>query len=171
MLKESILEDTNVVELYFCPESIPQDSSIVCCGWKHLPRIPLKSFRNRLDQELVEYAHKDLLYQYDLSNDGQRVFQRNCLQDKIFGTNYLVSLQEESLPTHRFPSTREINDKKKYKKVQFKVNNRIYLHIEEDVDTDSHNIFLRYQHAHNVDLEKMEEEWQETYKLLMKTLY
>ena len=83
-LKEFITEDTNLIELYFTPDTIDKDNTIIDLEWDNLPNIPLNLFKNRFDQLLVEYSHKNLTYQYDISNDFQKVFQRNCINDKIY---------------------------------------------------------------------------------------
>jgi hypothetical protein len=59
----------------------------------------------------------------------------------IFENHYVAALNEEALLTHRFPCTNEINDMQKY------------------------------NHAYNVDFEKMNEEWKEIYNTLAKYIY
>ena len=128
-------DQVNVVELYFCPESIEANSYVFQCGWKELPRLPVHLFKNRLDQQLTEYYHRDLIYSYDRSNDAQRTYQRTWIQDDLQGPMYTVAYQEESLPTHRFPCLQEINEKKTFHKIHYKINNRMYFILEKD-ETD-----------------------------------
>lgn len=169
-LQDLLTESGNTVEVYFCPERLEQQSPILSCGWSYLPRLPTKAFKNRLDQELVEYCHRDITYVYDTSNDAQRVLQRNCLTEKIYDKEYLLVLQEETLPAHRFPCTTEIHAKKTYRKVQYKYNNRIFFQVDKE-DNDQYTLYLRYNHAYNVDLEKMNEDWNLIYRQLQKSLY
>jgi hypothetical protein len=169
-LKDLVTEEVNTVELYFCPEKIPPHANLFTCGWKQLPRLPLRAFKNRMDQSLVEYSYRDMIYQYDTGNDAQKVLQRTWVKDKIYDTNYVLVLQEETLPTHRFPSTMEMNDKKKLHKIQYKINNRIFFHLDKD-EQNHFTMYLRYNHAHNVDLDKIQEEWDDIYKQLKKHFY
>jgi|SRR6056300_1261575 hypothetical protein len=169
-LKELITtEETNLIELYFTPDTIEKDSPIIDLEWTTLPNIPLNLFKNRFDQLLVEYSHKNLTYQYDISNDFQKVFQRNCINDKIYNKEYIQVIQEENLPTHRFPCSIELNSKIKYNKIQYKYNNRIFLTIEVSED-DKYIIYLKYNHVKNIDIEKMNEEFNEIYKKISKSI-
>ena len=169
-LQDLITEKVNTVEVYFCPEKIQPTERVFSCGWTQLPRLPTKAFKNRMDQQMVEYSHRDISYIYDLSNDAQKVLQRNCIQDRIAENTYTLALCEETLPTHRFPCTTDINEKKKYHKVNYKYNNRIFFHVEKD-ETDLYTLTLRYHHAYNVDLEKMNEDWKEIYHQLTRSIY
>jgi len=162
-------DQVNVVELYFCPESIEANSYVFQCGWKELPRLPVHLFKNRLDQQLTEYYHRDLIYSYDRSNDAQRTYQRTWIQDDLQGSMYTVAYQEESLPTHRFPCLQEINEKKTFHKIHYKINNRMYFILEKD-ETDW-TFYLRYNHASNVELDKMNQDWQFALDKIQKQLY
>jgi hypothetical protein len=168
-LSDFIVDKVNVVDVYFCAEE-QNDIKIISCGWQEVPNIPIKSFKNRIDYNIVEYNYKDITYIYDTSNDFQKVVQKNCIADKIIGNIYVAALNEETLPTHRFPCTNEINDMQKYNRIHYKYNNRIFFNIEKD-EEGTYVLYLRYNHAYNVDLEKMNEEWKEIYNTLTKSIY
>jgi len=169
-IQDLITENVNTIEVYFCPEKLNSSGNIFACGWNQLPRLPTKAFKNRMDQVMVEYSHRDISYLYDMSNDSQKVIQRNCILDTAAEHIYTLALCEETLPAHRFPCTMDINEKKKYHKVSYKYNNRIFFHVEKD-ETDIYTLFLRYQHAYNVDLEKMNEDWKMVYQQLTRSIY
>ena len=161
-------DQANVVELYFCPTPLDPSSLSFDCTWKELPKLPVHVFKNRLDQVLTEFSHRDLVYTYDRSNDAQRLCQRSWLHDDFHGSHYTVVFQEESLPTHRFPCTQEINEQRTLHKIHYKINNRIYLMLEKENDTWI--IYLRYQHASNVEMDKMNQDWKEVVQLLQCSL-
>lgn len=169
-LKDIITNDTNLIELYFCPDKNIQNSPIINIEWDILPNIPIHLFKNKFEQNITEYSHKELIYQYDMATDFQKVFQKNCITDKIFNREYLQVIQEETLPTHRFPCSTEINSKIKYSKIQYKYTNRIFLTIEVS-ENNKYILYLKYNHVHNIDIEKMNEEWNEIYNKLVKTIY
>jgi len=170
-MKLSLLlkENVNVVEIYFCPEDISLDASSFICSWDVLPKIPTHSFKNRMDQCVMEFCHRDLIYSYDQSNDAQRVYQKNLIDDTIDKKMYIVSFQEESQPTHRFPCTMEIHEKREIHRVYYKVNNRMFFIIEKE--NEKWTMYLRYNHATNVDMESMDNDWTQTIKLLQKAIY
>lgn len=162
-LQDFIKDNTNILEIYFCPEKIDPNASIFTCKWKDLPKLPLHMFKHRNDQELIEYAHRGLVYQYDVATDSQKTIQRSWIHDKIIDKQYIVSLQEETLPVHRFPCTQEINDKTKFHRISYKWTNRIYLIV--DMEEDYYTVYIRYQHVDNIDLEKMNEDLNQLLKL------
>lgn len=162
-------DQVNVVELYFCPDGIDLNGFVFQYGWKELPRLPVHLFKNRLDQRLTEYCHRDLIYSYDRSNDAQRTYQRTWIQDDLQGPIYTVAYQEESLPTHRFPCLQEINEKKTFHKIHYKINNRLYFIVEKD--DDHWTFYLRYNHASNVELDKMNQDWQWALDKIQKSIY
>lgn len=168
-LSDLIKDNVNVIEAYFCPENV-KDEKILSCGWDAIPNLPIHSFKNRVDYNIVEYNHRDIVYIYDTSNDSQKVIQRNCVFDKIIDNVYIVALNEETLPTHRFPCTKDISHKEKFKKIYYKYNNRIFFHIEED-EVKKYTLSLRYNHAYNVDLVKMSEDWKTIYTIIAKSIY
>lgn len=162
-------DQANVVELYFCPSSLESSNLSFKCAWNELPKLPIHLFKNRLDQMLTEFCHRDLVYTYDRSNDSQRLCQRTWLQDHFQGSQYVVVFQEETLPTHRFPCTQEINEQRTIHKIHYKINNRLYLIVEKE--KDEWIIYLRYQHASNVEMDKMNEDWKYIVNTLRRSIY
>lgn len=122
------------------------------------PQFPSIHFRN--PQYLHEYRYKELTYLYDRSNDSQRTISR-MIHNECMPKNkpmYIVSLQEETLPTHRFPCSANIEDSGPIVRRSFKINNRIFF-IEEETEQNNkvnYVYYLRYQHAPNVDIDKMQ---------------
>jgi len=170
MQLQSFLHDNvNLVEHYFCPTKHQPNENILQCGWTQLPKLPLHYFKNRLDQEIVEYCHRDLIYSYDYSNDAQRVYQKNWLHDCVNDAQYTVSFQEESLPIHRFPCTTEINEKRTLHRVHYKINNRMFFVVEKE--EDQWVLYLKYQHVSNIDIDKMNEDWNQAIQQLSKMIY
>lgn len=170
-MKLSLLlkDNVNVVEIYFCPEVISLDTSSFTCSWDTLPKIPTHTFKNRMDQCVMEYCHRDLVYSFDQSNDAQRVYQKNLLTDSVDNKLYIACFQEESHPTHRFPCTLEIHEKREIHRVYYKVNNRLFFIIEKE--NEKWTMYLRYNHSTNVDMDSMETDWEQTLKTLQRAIY
>ena len=164
-----INDQVNVVELYFCPEPIQPNALKFKYGWDELPSIPIHLFKNRLDQEVTEYCQRDLIYSYDRSNDAQRTYQKIWMTDCMDQHLYTVAFQEESHPTHRFPCTTEINEKRNIHKIHYKINNRMFFMIEKE--DDQWTLYMRYNHASNVELDKMNEEWNQMIQKISKSIY
>lgn len=169
-LSKLITDDVNIVEAYFCPPEFDKDKNVIVCGWKELPHVPIKFFKNRTDYHITTYDYRDMTYIYDNTNDSQKVIRRVCASDFIHQSLYVVSMVEETLPTHRFPSTYDLNDMQKHTNVHYKYNNRIFFHIEKD-ESGTYTLFLRYHHAYNVDMDKMNSDWMFIYKILEKAIH
>jgi len=149
--------NANIIEWYMIPEVSTSDQLWVDIHYDK-PQFPSISFRN--PQHLHEYRYKELTYVYDRSNDSQRTLSR-MIQKELFPEDkplYVIVLQEETLPTHRFPCSSEVEENDVILRRSFKVNNRIFF-IEEEYDEKDKKIYsyyIRYQHAPNVDIEKMQ---------------
>lgn len=121
------------------------------------PQFPSIHFRN--PQQLHEYRFKELTYIYDRSNDSQRTLSRILHKECMTKPSiYVIVLQEETLPTHRFPCSDTIEENGSILRRSYKINNRIFF-IEEEYEQNNKKYFsyyLRYQHATNVDIEKMQ---------------
>ena len=160
LLKEGV----NLIEVYFAPEDF-KNKDVLEIGWKELPNIPVKSFKNRTDFEIIEYVRGDLVYSYDVSNDFQKVIRKVPHVEDIANRTYLIASYEETLPTHRFPCTNDLNNKEQFTRIYYKFNNRIFFIVEKD-ESGTYTLCLRYNHAYNVDIEKMNEDW----KLILTTI-
>lgn len=169
-LSKLITDDVNIVDAYFCPPDFDKISEMLVCGWKELPHIPIKFFKSRTDYQFTLYSYKDMTYIYDNSNDSQKVLRRQVVSNFINENVYVVAMSEETVPTHRFPCTYKLNDTQVNNNIHYKYNNRIFFHVEKDV-TDRYSIFLRYHHAYNVDLDKMNQDWNFIYKILEKAIH
>jgi hypothetical protein len=171
-LVECITDNVNLVEAFFCPATdLSLSKTVITCGWTSVPPIPTKLFHNCTHYNVVEYNYRDLTCIYDISNDSQKVIQRNYIADKtVNNTVYVLAVNEETLPIHRFPNVNTLNDKTSYHKISYKFNNRIFLNIEKD-ETGHHTLFLRYTHAHNVDMAKMSEDWNTAYNAIVTSIY
>lgn len=164
-----INNNSNKVELYFCSEEISLDGSSFNCSWESLPRIPLNIFKGRIDQKTIEFCHRDLTYSYDMSNDSQRVYQNILVNDKVDGKLYIASFNEEVHPTHRFPCTSEINEKREIYKIIYKINNRMSFNIEKE--NERWSLYLKYNHSSIVDMDSMNKDWNEKLSILLKNIY
>lgn len=155
---ESFLGDSqvNVVEFYIMP---PGKSEIITnmikLGWDQRP--PLLSNLQRNPKQLSkfkEFNYRDLVYSFDMLNDHQKVISRNVKCDAITLPFYVMAVHEDSLPTHRFPSTMEATHDIQVAKTSYKINSRMHLihdHVEPD---DMHYVYIRYAHSLNVDISK-----------------
>jgi hypothetical protein len=162
-------ENTNVVELYFCQEEINSNTISFSCSWDKLPRIPLNIFKSRIDQVIIEFHKGDIVYCYDQGNDSQRVYQKELKKDKVDGKIYISSLNELTYPTHRFPCTNNINDKRTIHRISYKINNRMSFIIEKE--NELWTLYMRYNHSSIVDIDSMNKEWNEKLKQLQKNIY
>lgn len=166
---EYIKDDVNVVEVYFSPEEF-KNTEVLEVGWKELPNIPEKSFKNKINTECVEYAYRDMIYAYNLSDDSQKVICKKPIAEYIGKRTYTLASDEEILPTHRFPCINDINNKETLQKVYYKYNNRMFFIIEKS-DNGLYTLSLRYNHSYNVDLVKMGEDWNTIYKIIERSIY
>lgn len=154
--------DGNVVEIYLLPSSqCDSDANVIDISWKtqlNLRGSFMTNGNNGTVQYTRNYYHRDMCYSYDLENDGQKVMRKLAKKEMNVKTSrngiYAVVFQEESLPPHRFPTTKDITYTEEIKHTTYRINNRLFLyHDEED---DFHTYYIRYQHSENVDFHKMQ---------------
>lgn len=169
-LSKLITDDVNIIEAYFCPVDFDKVNQVLVCGWKDLPHIPIKFFKNRTDYRITTYDYKDMTYIYDNTNDSQKVVRRLAVSDFIQKNVYVVAMSEESLPTHRFPCTYDLNDMQTHDSIHYKYSNRIFFHIEKD-ESNTYSLYLRYHHAYNVDMDKMNTDWNFIYNILETAIH
>lgn len=106
--------------------------------------------------EFTEYTMKDMVYCYNKSNDGQKVYRKILKNHGV--KNGIYCYDEELLPPHRFPCTDDIKYKCEIKKFSYRINNRIYLNYEEEKNKDDETykyIYIHYKHSENVDVKRM----------------
>ena len=162
-LQDFLTENTNVVECYICPTPCCK-GEVIATGWQTLPPFPFKQLHTRTDYNIVEYIHRNMTYQYDLATDMQKALQLTWEKDTTHKHYYILSLHEDVLPNHRFPSTEEITHQRHIHRASFKWNNRIFLNV--DKEDHLYTCSIRYNHSPNADMEKMNEAWQQLLHLL-----
>lgn len=155
----------NLIELYICPEEVRADDHKICVGRSTAVSLNMRSSIPYSVQNLKIYHYRDLTYIYDLDNDGQRTIRKLAQkEDFTCGRNiYCVASIEEVIPTHRFPSTQDITHTEVIKRKSYRLNNRMYFIHDED-DTGMHYYYFRYQHSDNVDIRKMQADFDRAFK-------
>ena len=150
----------NTIEWYVLPEAIPEQSEPLWIPIAYdKKKFPSIRFGNV--QTLHEYRYKELLYQYDRSNDGQKTLFRQVFHEALSQSRavYRMMLQEDILPSHRFPCSKDIVLHQRFFRRTFKINNRLYF-VEEESEEEpkTFHYYLKYHHAPNVDLEKIQQD-------------
>lgn len=126
------------------------------------------SFGNGNKTNIVEYYMSDMCYIYDKSNDGQKVTRRvpteyDYLSDKLV----VIVYNEETLPTHRFPCTNDMNHKVELERKSYRVNNRVFI-IHDMTSSGIQTITIQYRHSNMVDTKKMNQDLQNAIAKLMR---
>jgi hypothetical protein len=154
-LSDLLTPATNLVEVYFCPNPIHQDSATKQVGWEKEKKLSPK-FGKGNTFHLYEYFLNDMCYSYDLKDDIQKgvrkIMEKQYCKDK--GYLYAVSFNEEVIPSHMFPCTDDMCHEQKLCRTFYRINNRMFL-IHDECD-NFHYYYIRYQHVENVDLPKMQ---------------
>lgn len=174
-----LAEPVNLVEIYWLPQRRPEvqpDTLYVDVGWPSAPTAALaRFFGNGLASRYAEYTHRDVTYAYDLANDAQRAYQRATVQDHLLERAYLLALHEEPVPPHRFPPVKEIQGHSEIARTTYRINNR--MHVVHDAvreglggapERRSDYVYVRYHHAANVDLPRMQQDLQRTLGILKR---
>jgi len=179
-LSSCITDGVNCVEVYICqnkqketsqPLATDSLSSIIDVSWNtahDLAKI-LKGYANyKNTTEVAEFYYRHLCYTYDRANDGQRVTHKKFIKDMITDNCYAVSYDEEVLPSHMYPCVTEQSHKTQIKRTSYRVNNRMYIVHDVDMNTKNETLYIRYTHAPQVDLKKYELDFQKAYYTLIK---
>lgn len=156
-----------VVDVYLCPERVSDDMQMLCTGWKQVPPNVPSWITSQSPSTIFEYHYRDMICAYDKNNDSQRIYRKKLLRETFHGFLYGVSHIEEVLPVHRFPCTQDITHECETIRISHRINNRLFLH--HDQEDDFHYIYVRYQHAPNVDLKKMQESLDTTLRRLTRS--
>lgn len=155
-----------VVEVYVCPERVTEHLDSVPIGWKH--PIPVSSWiQTSPPSALHEYHHRDLVCCYDQGSDSHRVVRKKLVREMIQGNLYATCHVEEVIPIHRFPCTQEITQESKVQRWSMRLNNRMFL--QQDLEDGLHYFYLRYLHAPNVDIKKMQEDMDKAMRRLTRS--
>ena len=150
----------NVIESYILPPAPSIHPTIIQIGWKTCPVTILKAFSRYPQQsmDLKEYHYRDLVYSFDLSSDQQKLVCRRLKNEATTPTRYTIGIFEDVLPSHRYPCSTETTHDSVVSKTSYKINNRIQL-IHDVIDGTSHVLYIRYQHSPNVDMTKMQSDF------------
>ena len=173
-LESCITKDVNCVEIYICntpPKKNEDSSSIINIAWNKTNDLN-KSLKNYLNYktttDLVEYYYRDLCYSYDRANDGQKVIRRKFKKDIYTDISYAVSYEEDILPSHIYPCVNEQSNKKLLQRNTYRINNRMFIIHDIELDTKEEYVYIRYNHSPQVDLKKNEIDFQRAYNALTK---
>lgn len=158
-------EHVNVVEIYSCPEYFKDttDTYMINLKWSK----PAEFFNLDNPQEEVQYYHRDLCYTFDVNNDAQRGVKRSLKKELFYRNLYITALQEDTIPSHKFPSTQDISAMVRITRYTQKINNRIHWIYEKD-ETDNWISYIRYQHAPNVEMNKIQQDFERTLQRMPK---
>ena len=142
----------NLVEVYFANAPSTLDLTTI--------------FGNGSMTKTIEYHMCDLCYSYDTANDGQRVTRRIPLNyDDIAHGIVAIVYNEETLPSHRFPCTNDINQKNVVEKRSYRVNNRT--HVLHEVGG---SLYIQYRHSQVVDTKEQSHAMTQTIAKVMRLL-
>jgi len=155
----------NTIEWYILPKA--SSAAVTDPLWMTIghykPQFPSIRFKN--PQVFIEYAHGEMTYMYDRSNDSQRVLSRTLLYEGMGAKDsvYQMVINEETLPSHRFPCTMDSISLSFMVRRSVKINNRIFF-IEEECKEDKDSMestfvyYIKYNHSFNVDTKKMSDD-------------
>ena len=159
-------DDTNLVECYICPKKVDLNHDVRCAWSTAMPQcIDKGAFGKGNSSHLHEFHHRDMVCVYDRENDGQRVVRKSLIRESCVGNLYMAASVEEVLPSHRFPCTKEMTMEMDIVRTAYRINNRMFLYHDHEVETYHGKegaayeyLYVRYQHAPNVDLSKMQDD-------------
>lgn len=160
-LSSYVSDDIQLVEIYICNSQVFIENKMLEIGWNKDKLNPIITrINNGRDQGQVnkirEYHHRDLCYVYDHENDMQKVYRKTLQKEGCYRNMYISSYIEEILPSHRFPCVDEISYETDIVRTSYRVNNRIHVCYDEDINENTHYLYIKYQHAPNVDLKQMQ---------------
>lgn len=171
-LSSVLAPDVSVVEIFVLPHRHARGESedAIRVGWTGAKVSIIPSFWNVVQTTQMQmYCHRDLSYSYDMSTDGQRCVRQTWIKDMFVDDHfYVVGCQEDVLPCHRFPSTREVVHETKITRQVYRMNNRICLYHDYDEVENMSYVYFRYQHAENVDITKMNQDMGNAMRKLMR---
>jgi hypothetical protein len=170
MLSSLIQDDeVNLVEVYWVRGKKEYGYEL---GWENPS---LKCFRQLQDvygsgtkQQLVEYTNNDMIYTFDRSDDRQKVSRKIAMKEWELMPFYGIGYKEEVLPIHMFPCTNPLTKRQDIDRTIIRVNNR--MHAILDVVNEQTIYYIRYQHASNVDMKKMEGDMDRVLALIRRSV-
>lgn len=168
-LEDLVEEDTiNCVEIYIISQ-YNKDETKIQVG-KDTP-MQINFMQNATLSNLTEYHHRDMTYTFDLADDGQKALQRTLVKDTSIKNLYALSYKEDVIPSHRFPCNDDLSHKNEIERRVYRVNNRMFIYYDKVKETNTKTLYymyLRYNHAANVDLKKMQIDLDNTIQSLVK---
>ncbi len=148
-IKELITDNTNIIEIYMLNKNKKNEIDIYIDD-ATINNIK-KKFKLTRETTLVYFNRKNLTYVYDLSNDSQYVFLRKLEYYKKTNNYYGIAFNEMKIQTYSFACTDDIDTRREFKLLEFKINNRISLLIKNN------NVIITYKHSKDVDIDKINE--------------
>ena len=144
-LINSSREPINLIEIYAISPKSPDKLKHITMG-------------SPTSTVITEFHTQDMIYSYDKMNDAQRVTRRKCHITRDTHAHNKFGLYEDVLPTHLFPCTDEILHKTTIQRTVYRVNNRMFIYVDIEIEPDCENtyVYIRYNHTDNIDLVKME---------------
>lgn len=137
------------------------------------PQPSLFGFTSPQSTEVHVYHKQDLIYTFDRSTDAQRAVQRSTLREATGrrGTQalYAAAYAEDTIPTYRFPSTRDVSDKQVYLRTSYKAGHRLFFVLDMDASTGHTTAYFEYRHQPQVDVAAVERELWRALQLLSKS--
>jgi hypothetical protein len=167
-LTDFITDDVNIIEFFLCKD-IAEDDIIDVTTDNDIESIVEKKYKKYKEETYKSYHHKDKVYTYELSDDNQYVSSKIVVKSKYAKYNncksnlYILSSKIDKYPQYIFPCTNDIDYISTYSIKEYKINNRISLHIRYDYlnNEEKHNItktfYIEYRHSPNVEIDKINE--------------
>lgn len=181
-IKKSFENNSNInyFDLIILDIDENKDSNIINIDWT-------KCKFDKLILALVHKEHKFFKKHYDIykyqnleyhiadEHDKSMVFVENLIDNYKYKKAIYHGYVKHNVPTHMFPSTKNIHDKFSVTKYTVKINNRIYLNFEIKKNlvgtSTSYNVNINYNHNNNVDLNNNLMQIKEIMNTLQKILY
>ena len=156
-LTDFITDDVNIIEFFLCKD-ITKDDIIDVTIDNDIESIVEKKYKKYKEERYKSYHHKDKVYTYELSNDNQYVSSKIVVKSKYTKYNncklnlYILSSKIDKYPQYILT----------YSIKEYKINNRISLHIRYDYLNDeekntTRTFYIEYRHSPNVEIDKINE--------------
>jgi hypothetical protein len=166
-LSDFITDDVNIIEFFLCKDIIDDDVINVIIN-NDIENLIEKKYKKYKEENYKSYHYKDKIYTYELSNDNQNVFSKIMIKSNYIKSNsksnlFILSSKIDKFPQYIFPCTNDIDYISTYSIKEYKINNRISLHIRYDYlnNEEKHNMtrtfYIEYRHSPNVEIDKINE--------------
>ena len=168
-LEHLVSDDVNCVEIYVGTGvgAASTCKTVVQVAASSCPN--LAGFGAGHTSRYKDYYFGDMSYSYDLSNDGQRITSRKLVNDVTPAPKlYVMCFKETTLPSHRFPCTRNLSHTSETLRTTYRINNRMFINHDRTDSEAKGYVYIRYNHSTQVDLAKMQNDLDRVINLLMK---